>query len=62
VKLLFDENLSRRLPARLADLFPGSSYVSEVHLLQAKDSEVWEYARIAEFLGDPDRAVLILRP
>jgi len=111
VKLLFDENLSRRLVPRIADLFPESAHVSSVALLQAADAVVWEHAkehgfsivtadadfyelattlgpppkviwlrgcdyptsiaeelirgqaiRIAEFLVDPERAVLILRP
>lgn len=111
MKLLFDENLSRRLTARLDDLFPHSSHVSLEGLLHAGDRAVWDYARlhgfavvtadgdfyelavslgpppkvvwlrgcdyptsvaehlirdqsvrIAEFLEDEDRAVLILRP
>jgi predicted nuclease of predicted toxin-antitoxin system len=110
VKLLFDENLSRRLVGRIADLFPDSEHISAKGLLQAPDAAVWEYAklngfaivtadadfyelattlgpppkviwlrgcdyptavaeslirsqaiRIAEFLEDPERAVLILR-
>jgi len=43
--LLFDENLSPRLPDRLADLFPKSLHVSAIGLDQAADREVWEYAR-----------------
>jgi predicted nuclease of predicted toxin-antitoxin system len=111
VRLLLDENLSRRLIGHLADLFPGSVHVSSEELLQASDLAVWEYAksfgfsivtadadfyelaitlgappkvvwlrgcdyptavaerlirgqaiRIFEFLEDPERAVLILRP
>jgi predicted nuclease of predicted toxin-antitoxin system len=111
VKLLLDENLSRRLVWRIADLFADSAHVSTEGLLQVPDSAVWEYAmtngfsivtadadfyelattlgpppkviwlrgcdyptavaedlirgqaiRIAEFLEDPERAVLILRP
>ena len=111
MKLLLDENLSRKLSASLSDLFPGSSHLAFEGLLQARDATVWEYARergfsivtadgdfyelavtlgfppkvlwlrgcdyptrvaerllreqavrIAEFLEDPDRAVLILRP
>jgi predicted nuclease of predicted toxin-antitoxin system len=45
VKLLLDENLSRRLIRRIDDLFPGSVHVSGVGLLQAPDTAVWEYAR-----------------
>jgi len=44
VKLLFDENLSPRLVARLADLFPGSAHVHDLHLGSAKDEKVWERA------------------
>jgi predicted nuclease of predicted toxin-antitoxin system len=111
VKLLFDENLSRRLPARIVDLFFGSIHVSLPGLLETPDFVIWEYAkthvfaiitadidfyemataagpppkviwlrrcdyptamaerlirgqaiRIAEFLEDPERAVLILQP
>jgi predicted nuclease of predicted toxin-antitoxin system len=111
VKLLFDENLSRRLPARIDDLFSGSIHVSSLGLLEAPDLDIWDFAkahgfvimtadidfyemattlgpppkviwlrrcdyptamaerlirgqaiRIAEFLDDPERAVLILHP
>jgi predicted nuclease of predicted toxin-antitoxin system len=111
VKLLFDENLSRKLVPRLSDLFPDSKHVITEELLQEPDTVVWQYAqthhfcivtadadfyelattlgpppkvvwlrgcdyptsiaehlirsqaiRIAEFLEDSDRAVLILRP
>jgi predicted nuclease of predicted toxin-antitoxin system len=108
--LLLDENLSRKLVRRLADLFPGSDHVCFAGLLQADDYLIWEYAksngyclvtadadfyelattlgslpkviwlrgcdyptaeaedrirgqaiRIADFLDDPEKAVLILR-
>ena len=49
MKLLFDENLSRRLVARLADLFPKSSHVVLEGLLQNPDIVVWEYAKAQEF-------------
>lgn len=45
MKLLFDENLSRRLIARLADLFPESSHVVLEGLQQNPDIVVWEYAK-----------------
>jgi predicted nuclease of predicted toxin-antitoxin system len=111
VKLLLDENLSRRLIQRLEGLFPDSVHVASEGLLQMPDAAIWEYAkskgfcivtadtdfyelatslgpppkviwlrgcdyptsvaeelirhqaiRIMEFLEDPERAVLILRP
>jgi predicted nuclease of predicted toxin-antitoxin system len=45
VKLLFDENLSPRLPAVLADLYPGSTHVHQCGLESADDSAVWQYAK-----------------
>ena len=111
MKLLLDENLSRRLVRRIEDLFHGSVHVASTGLLQAPDLAVWEFAksnnfsivtadadfyelattlgpppkviwlrgcdypttvaehlirsqaiRIAEFMEDPERAVLILQP
>ena len=44
MKLLFDQNLSPRLPVRLADLFPNSEPVDAVGLGSAADNSVWEYA------------------
>jgi len=46
VKLLLDENLSRRLIGQVGDLYPGTTHVSAVDLLQASDIEVWEYAKL----------------
>ena len=111
MKLLLDENLSRRLCSRLADLFPGTSHLAFENLIRADDKTIWDYAtthqfailtadadfyelgitlgpppkviwlrgcdyptavaehlirdqaiRISEFLEEPDRAILILRP
>jgi len=42
--LLFDENLSHKLPAKLADVYPGSIHVRHVGLLGAGDEQVWEHA------------------
>ena len=44
MKLLFDENLSPKLVARLAAEFPDSIHVSRVGLDQADDASVWEFA------------------
>ena len=49
MKLPFDENLSPRLSARLADLFPGSSHVDLCKLGSAPDERIWEFARENEF-------------
>ncbi|MEA3642860.1 MAG: DUF5615 family PIN-like protein [Lamprobacter sp.] len=45
MKLLLDENLSRRLVPFLQDDFPGSSQVALAGLERASDREVWEYAQ-----------------
>jgi predicted nuclease of predicted toxin-antitoxin system len=45
VKLLFDENLSRRLVPRLEDLFPGSEHVADAKLIQASDLAIWQHAK-----------------
>jgi predicted nuclease of predicted toxin-antitoxin system len=45
MKLLFDQNLSPRLPRLLADIYPESVHVREVGLRDAHDIEIWEYAK-----------------
>lgn len=45
MKLLFDENLSPKLPKLLASHFPGSQHLRECGLKGAKDKVIWEYAR-----------------
>jgi predicted nuclease of predicted toxin-antitoxin system len=49
VKLLLDENLSRRLIPRIIDLFPGSSHVSTFGLIRTPDLAVWEFAKANGF-------------
>jgi len=50
VKLLFDENLSRKLIALLAELYPGSAHVSEFDLLERPDREIWDFALQGDFV------------
>jgi predicted nuclease of predicted toxin-antitoxin system len=45
MKLLLDENLSRRIVPFLQDAYPGSSQVVLEGLEQADDNAVWSYAR-----------------
>jgi predicted nuclease of predicted toxin-antitoxin system len=45
VRLLFDENLSRKPVERMADLYPGSVHVTSVGLAETADLEVWRYAK-----------------
>lgn len=50
VKLLLDENVSRRLLPVLASAFPGSTHVVLEGLQQASDSDVWEFAKLGGFV------------
>jgi predicted nuclease of predicted toxin-antitoxin system len=45
MKLLFDENLSPKLPNRLSDLFPNSLHVRDVGMKATSDPIVWDYAK-----------------
>ena len=72
MRLLFDQNLSRRLVRELASLFPDCAHVSAVGLDTATDREIWTYAgehgylivskdsdfrQLAFLLGPPPKAV-----
>lgn len=50
MKLLFDQNLSFRLVASLADLFPGSTHVGAAGLDRSPDAEIWSFAASREFM------------
>ena len=50
MKLLLDQNLSRRLIRALEFVYPGSSHVSLVGLRDADDDVVWDYARDHGFI------------
>jgi predicted nuclease of predicted toxin-antitoxin system len=45
MKLLFDHNLSPKLAAKLADLFPGSDHVYPLGLDHADDLTIWKFAK-----------------
>ena len=49
MKLLFDENLSPRLPEVLADVYPDSLHVHGCGLGNADDSAIWQYAKDNQF-------------
>jgi len=50
VKLLFDENLSRKLVVRLAELYPESAHVADAGLLESPDREIWDFAKAGGFV------------
>ncbi|HBB97837.1 MAG TPA: hypothetical protein DC054_20845 [Blastocatellia bacterium] len=49
MKLLFDQNLSPKLVARVADLYPDSTHVYAVGIDRLADKELREYARREAF-------------
>ncbi len=61
MSLLFDQNLSRRLPGLLAAEYPGAEQVFLVGLAAADDRAVWAYAAargLAVVSKDADFAAL----
>ena len=49
MKLLFDENLSHKLPRLVAVSFPDSRHVRELGLKGQADEEIWNYAKTNGF-------------
>ena len=49
MRLLFDQNLSRKLFKRLADIFPEASHVQFHGLAEKMDTEIWEFAKANDF-------------
>jgi predicted nuclease of predicted toxin-antitoxin system len=50
VKVLFDHNLSHKLVARLADIYPDSSQTRLLGFARAADPEIWFHARTHDFV------------
>ena len=50
MKLLFDENLSRKLVVRLAELYPDSIHVAQVGLIESSDRAIWDFAKAGNFM------------
>jgi predicted nuclease of predicted toxin-antitoxin system len=49
MKLLLDENLSRRLVPKLLDVFPGTIHVADFDMLRTPDLDIWQYAKANDF-------------
>ena len=49
MKLLFDENLSHKLPRLVAAAFPDSQHIRELGLKGRTDEEIWNYAKANNF-------------
>jgi predicted nuclease of predicted toxin-antitoxin system len=50
MKLLLDENLSRRLVPFLLNDYPDTTQVALLGMERASDREIWEYARANSFV------------
>lgn len=50
MKLLFDENLSHKLPQRLVNLFPNSLHVRDIGMQATTDPIVWDYAKDSDLM------------
>ena len=74
MKLIFDQNLSKRLSVRLQDLFPGSIHIRDVLARRTPDESIWFYTRdndfevvtkdadfrdLSERLGHPPKVILM---
>jgi predicted nuclease of predicted toxin-antitoxin system len=49
LKLLFEQNLSRKLVTQLADVFPDPSHVQFYGLEVNTDTAIWEFAKNNDF-------------
>ena len=74
MKLLLDENLSRRIVPAILLHYPGSSQVALLGLERASDADLWAYARqhgfiivtkdsdfvdLSTFHGQPPKVILL---
>lgn len=50
MKLLLDENLSRKLVPFLQEDYPGSSHVVFLGLERQADRRIWDYAKANDFV------------
>jgi len=50
MKLLFDQNISYRIIKLLSEFFPESKHVKEVGLENCTDAEIWEFARLNNYV------------
>ena len=50
MKLLFDQNLSHRLVAMLADIYPESEHVKILDMHREPDAVIWKFAKENDFV------------
>ena len=49
MKLLFDQNISFRIVAKINSIFPNSKQVRQVKLEDIKDTLIWKFAKENDF-------------
>jgi predicted nuclease of predicted toxin-antitoxin system len=49
MKLLLDQNISFKIIKGISDNFPGSKHISDLHLQNSSDVDLWNYAKVNEF-------------
>jgi predicted nuclease of predicted toxin-antitoxin system len=50
MKLLFDQNISYRIEKKLSSNFNRSKHISTLGLSNATDIDIWNYAKLEEFV------------
>lgn len=50
MKLLFDQNISHRILELLPELFIGSTSVKKEGLMNAPDRQIWDFARLKDYI------------
>lgn len=45
MKLLFDQNISYKIIAKLSEYFPGSIHVRELKMQESSDRAIWDFAK-----------------
>lgn len=50
MKLLFDQNISRKLVDELTSFFPDSTHVYLIGLHESSDDEIWHYAKNNQYV------------
>ena len=50
MKLLLDENLSRRILRHIDQVFPGSARVADYDLITVADEAIWDFAKLNGFV------------
>lgn len=49
-KLLFDENISQRVIARISSIYSGAAHVKDFSLEQTDDNKIWNFAKTNDYI------------